>query len=277
MTHTRRTALAGLAIGLALTASACGGGSAVSNSAAPSGAVSSASARTTGDAFAPGSAVDAASVKQMFSAAMSSATTVHVEMRMTGQVAMSGSGDMDMAAKPLKAALHLASSSLGGDITMLMVDNHMYLKSKTFGDKYVGVAIDDKNSPLARMGLDSLDPTAMFDRFGDAVTGGTYVGKETIDGTETDHYRMTVDTEALASAMPSAAAGATGSMPTSETIDVWFDQDGRYKQMSTAVGGEKVTESFSEWGEPVTVTAPPAGQVKDMTSLMNGATGKSAQ
>ena len=81
---------------------------------------------------------------------------------------MSGSGDMDMAAKPLKASLRLASSSLGGDITMLVVDNAMYMKSKVFGAKYMKVSTGDKNSPLAQMGLDSLDPTAMFDRFDDA-------------------------------------------------------------------------------------------------------------
>ena len=118
---------------------------------------------------------------------------------------------------------------------------------------------------------------AVFDRFDDAVTGGTYVGKETIDGTATDHYKLTVDTKAIASAVPSAAAGAVGSIPASETIDVWFDGDGRYKQMSTEVGGETVTESFSQWGEPVQVTAPPAGQVQDMTSLMNGQLGKAGQ
>ena len=282
MTHRRRTALAAVGVvGLALTASACGGGASADNGAAPTGAGSSASADSSapagGDAFAPGSTVDAASVKQMFGDAMSSASTVHVDMRMSGQISMSGSGDMDMAAKPLKASLRLASSSLGGDITMLVVDNAMYMKSKVFGAKYMKVSTGDKNSPLAQMGLDSLDPTAMFDRFDDAVTGGTYVGKETIDGTATDHYKLTVDTKALASAVPSTAAGAAGSLPASETIDVWFDGDGRYKQMSTEVGGETVTESFSQWGEPVQVTAPPAGQVQDMTSLMNGQLGKAGQ
>jgi len=269
MRHRRRTALAALAVvGLALTASGCGGGSHADGAAAPSSAA---------NALDPGSKVDAASVKQMFGDAMAKATTVHVEMRMTGQVAMSGSGDMDMAAKPVKASLRLASSTLGGDIAMVMVDNAMYLKSKVFGATYMKVSMGDKSSPLAQMGLDSLDPTAMFDRFDDAVTGGTYLGKETVAGTPTDHYRLTVDTTALATALPSAAAGAAGSIPKTETIDVWFDGDGRYRQLATEVAGEQVTESFSKWGEPVQVAAPPASQVRDLTSLMSGQTGKTGQ
>ncbi len=183
---------------------------------------------------------------------------------------MSGSGDMDMAAKPLEASLHLTSSTLGGDLTMLMVDNAMYMKSAMFGAKYVKVSMDDKNSPIGQMGLDSLDPSAMFDRFSDAVSGGTYVGKETVDGSQTDHYRFTIDGKALASAVPSAAAGAAGSIPKTESMDVWFDGDGRYRKMAMKVGAESVTETFSDWGTPVSVKAPPAGEVQDMTKLMNG-------
>jgi hypothetical protein len=121
------------------------------------------------------------------------------------------------------------------------------------------------------MGLGSLDPSAMFDRFSDAITGGTYVGKETVDGTQTDHYRLTVDARAVASALPSQAAGAASAIPATETMDVWFDGDGRYKQMTMKVGGETVSESFTKWGEPVDISAPPASQVQDLDKLMGGA------
>jgi hypothetical protein len=45
--------------------------------------------------------------------------------------------------------------------------------------------------------------------------------------------------------------------------------------MRMDVGGEKVTETFSRWGEPVAVKAPPAGQVQDMGSALSGRGGSS--
>lgn len=264
----RRTALAAAAVAaLALTAG-CGGSS---NDAGGSGGNSSHSSTGAANAFAPGAHVDAATVKKMFTDALASATTVHVQMRMTGQIAMSGSGAMDMKAKPMAADLQLTSSSLGnGTIRMIMVDNAMYLHMAALGDKYLKVSLDDPNSPLSKMGLGSLDPSALFDRFADAVGGGTYVGKETVAGTPTDHYRFSLDTRAIASAMPSLPSSVGSQLPATENVDVWFDADGRYKQMRMVTGGETVTETFSDWGKPVTVTAPPAKDTQDMTSLLGG-------
>ena len=59
-------------------------------------------------------------------------------------------------------------------------------------------------------------------------------------------------------------------------MDVWFDEDGRYHTMAMKLGDETVTETFSEWGEPVDVEAPPAAQVQDMSGLMSGGAGKTA-
>lgn len=273
----RRTALAGLAVAaLGLTA-ACGSSSGGNDTGAASASAGSTSSTAASDgaanAPAPGSTVDNASIKKMFTDATNAATTVHVEMKMGGQIAMSGGGDMDMKSRPVKADLRLTSSSLGGGaIQMLMVDNAAYLKTAQLGDKYLKVSLAGKNSALGQMGLSSLDPSAMFDRFSHAISSGTYVGKETVDGTATDHYRFTVDAKAIASAMPSVSAQATA-VPDTETVDVWFDGDGRYKQMKTVVGSETVSESFSDWGKPVTVKAPPASQVQDMTSAAGGMLG----
>lgn len=285
---TRRTASIGIAAAALALTSACGGSSGSSSAGGSTGASAAASsgastgASTGGNHFAPGSSVDAASVRQMFSSAMASASTVHVTMKMTGSIAMSGSGDMDLKSKPLEASLKLSSSQLGATgsstVQMLMVDNAMYLQMAALGDKYVKMSLTDKNSPLASMGLDSLDPAALFDKFGDAIDGGTYVGKETVDGTPTDHYKFTIDTSAVASAFPSLASAAASAMPASETVDVWFDSDGRYKQMKMNASGENVTEVFSDWGKKVSVTAPPASKVTDMSSLgsaLSGATGGS--
>jgi hypothetical protein len=274
--RTRRTASIGVAVAALALTSACGGGSSSHSStgATPSaGSTVSASASTPagGDHLAPGASVDAASMRRMFTDALAAASTVHVSMTMTGGISMSGSGDLDLKSRPLKASLKLTSpqlSATGGETArMLLVDNAMYLQLAALGDKYVKASLDDKTSPLASLGLDSLDPGALFDRFGDAIAGGTYVGKDTVEGTATDHYRFTIDGARLASALPSLPSAAATALPAKETVDVWFDGAGRYRQMKIDTGGESVTEVFSDWGKKVSITAPPASKVTDMSGL----------
>jgi hypothetical protein len=71
----------------------------------------------------------------------------------------------------------------------------------------------------------------------------------------------------VASALPSLPSAAASALPADESLDVWFDGDGRYKQMRMDAAGEKVTEVFSDWGKKVSISAPPAGQVTDLGSL----------
>jgi hypothetical protein len=258
MTQRGRTALAAIAattLGLAL--SACGGSGSGDHSQAP-GSTGAGASSTAGDAFAPGSKVDVATARQMITDGFGGDGTVHMGVTMTGQVQASGTGDMDFKAKPAKGSFTLSSSTLGGgSIAMLMVDDAMYLKAQQFGPKYLKVSMAGKNNLASRAGLGSLDPTAMFDSLADRVAGGTYVGKESLDGASTDHYTFSLD----------KAAGSPA------TMQAWFDSDGRYRQIRAVSGGNTVTETFSDWGEPVTVTAPPAAQVKDMTQMLKGALG----
>lgn len=273
----RRTALAGLAVAALTLTAACGGGSgagakgagASASSAASEAPGSAPSSAPSSAATAPsaGATLDAAAVKRLFGTAMGAATTVHLTMSVTGSMEMSGSGDMDMKARPMKADLTLRSPALGGhDARLLMVDDAMFLKVAQLGDKYVKIPLTGASSPLAQLGLDSLDPTKMFDRFGSAITSGVYVGKDTVAGQPADHYRLSVDAKAVASALPSLAPEASA-VPATETVDLWVDGQGRYERMRMDVGPETVSETFSHWGEPVTVKAPPARDVRDLGAL----------
>ena len=91
------------------------------------------------------------------------------------------------------------------------------------------------------------------------------VGTETIDGVNTTHYLVTiVDDEAA-------------------PFDVWIDDEGLLRQIITSQSqaddetGESVqvefTIRFFDYGEPVTIEAPPEDKVVDgssMTSLLGG-------
>jgi hypothetical protein len=110
------------------------------------------------------------------------------------------------------------------------------------------------------------------------------VGTETVDGAQADHYAGTVDP---ATAFDSSAAAKNltpdqiaqlkslmkSSGVTSETIDVWVATSDNLPirvavSSSTSKGAFKVDMHMSDWGKPVSVSAPPADQVTDISSMM---------
>jgi hypothetical protein len=117
------------------------------------------------------------------------------------------------------------------------------------------------------------------------------VGSETVDGVQADHYSGTVD-PATAFDGSEAAKNLTADQitqlkalmkaggVTTETIDLWVASDGLPVRVSvnsnSSEGAVKVDMHLSDWGKPVSITAPPADQVGDMSSLLGGILGASS-
>jgi len=118
-----------------------------------------------------------------------------------------------------------------------------------------------------------------------AVSGDVQpVGPETVRGEATTRYRATIDPERVVGQLPEAlrpAVTATERLP----IDLWIDAQGRLRKLvlvaasdlappaggspTTAVGeGATVTLELFDFGVPVEVEAPPAGQVADVGGLL---------
>jgi LppX_LprAFG lipoprotein len=82
------------------------------------------------------------------------------------------------------------------------------------------------------------------------------VGEETIDGVTTTHYH-------------GVARGEHG------TFDVWIgNDDGYVRRVRAGANGNKgngeVVVTLSDFGKPVSVTAPPASETADAAALMSG-------
>ena len=105
------------------------------------------------------------------------------------------------------------------------------------------------------------------------------VGTDTIDGVETTHYQAVVDIANAAKLPPAQRRalrqylkGMHGRAP----VDVWIDADGHVRRESTNFdygtglqhAQTSVTMNFSDFGAPVDVTVPAAGDVTDITSLV---------
>jgi hypothetical protein len=114
------------------------------------------------------------------------------------------------------------------------------------------------------------------------------VGPATVDGRQTEHYSGTVDPQTAFTAN-GGTNGLTAAQVqllengfktagiTAEQIDVWVGSSGlpvEVKTGSTTKAGAVSTDmTFSNWGAPVTLTAPPADQTENLTSLLGGSKG----
>jgi hypothetical protein len=96
-----------------------------------------------------------------------------------------------------------------------------------------------------------------------AAKSVTTKGSEKIDGTSTTHYRFVVDAAKLPDSFPgrSDLAGTLKDKPT----DLWLDGQGRPVQVTRGFvllgSAVDVTIKAQDFDKPVTITAPPAGDV----------------
>jgi len=263
----RRALATAAATAVLLALAGCGDddSSTAKSSSSASSASSSASDEPSSTASATGSAgageeISPEDFAGVLKDALDEATTAHVAMELGG-AAGTAEGDTDYTKSPPEIAMTMTLAQLGGDVEVRMVAGTMYMKSATFGDKWVSVPLDDPSSPLGSMG-DLFDVTKTLEGFANAVTSATR-GTEDVDGESLDHYTATVDTQKLLASMPELSAAA-GTLPKTVTQEWWFDEDGLIRKFSGDFGGTSTAMTFSDWGEDVSIEAPPADQVTTM-------------
>jgi LppX_LprAFG lipoprotein len=124
------------------------------------------------------------------------------------------------------------------------------------------------------------DPTQGLDLLAGLSDNAQATGTETVDGVTTTKYRGTITTAALTKNLPKAqVAEATALMGSQQSIPVtvWVDDQNRARRMDLtfrlAQQGTQMTMNasytFSKFGEPVSITPPPASQVGDNPTLTN--------
>ena len=208
--------------------------------------------------------------------AQTSAETAHMQATIEAQgQKMAMSGDMQMATKSAKDAafdMSMTGAALGGEARFILVDRVIYLKMPGLSqtDKYVKIDIGDESNPIAKMFdqmLGQLDPSKTFRAF-DAITRLQDRGTQEIDGVETTHYTVEVDTQKALEAQGMAGQVPTGQLPKTLTYDVWVDGQHLVRRLRMNIQGSAVDMSLSRWGEPVNIQAPPAGQITSMRELM---------
>ena len=245
-------------------------------------AASFALALTAGCGGSGGSEDSAALTKANFGRSVTQALTKAQTAHMEGAVSAAGqnitmSGDMQMARKDVAFDLSMRGAALGGGGRIIVLDDIIYLKLSAIArtDKFIKVDVSDPSDPMAQMFsqmMGQLDPSKTFDVF-DQVTRLQQRGTQEIDGVETTHYVVTVDTKAVLQAQGMGTQMTPGQMPKTIQYDVWVDADNLVRKLSMDLQGNTVDMTLSRWGEPVEISAPPPSQVTDVGQLMGQTSG----
>lgn len=271
----RRIAAVLLMTPLVLTA--CGGNSGSGSSpsatapASTSAASSSSSSSESASASASssdvtGEAVDKNTFVADLTRGMESVTTYKTATvtEVSGQK-MQGVGEVDMSDKA-NPKMHLKMTTPMGDTDMILIGTTSYLKMAALGPKYV------KSPKPANASLGG-DVAKQLSESKDAMKSVTLVGEEQVSGTATKRYRIVLDATAAlkmagggASIPPAAAAGLKDVQ-----YDVWVDGENRTRKFDMEMGmsGQtmKVSGTMSDFGTPVSISAPPADQVTDTPAV----------
>ncbi len=271
-----------LAAGVGATIALAGCSTTVTGSAAPQGAAAQAGASQ--QAGTVSTVTDLGAAVQHTASARNS---VHVAMSMAipEAGAITASGVLRYGSAGVAEQLSMTLPGAGA-IEIVLLDGSIYEKlpsgvGSTLGtDKpWIKIDLTGPGSPLAgSLGSsatlsDQADPTQLLQQIAKAGTI-TRTTHETVNGTATTHYAITVDVAKLVATMSGndqekqalSELGVT-SMP----FDIWVDSNNLpvrimsktayANPLTNESAAVTVTINYSGWGQPVTIQAPPADQV----------------
>lgn len=276
MSHLSRRLGAATLAGSLLLLGACGGGGTqdAGGAASPSSPATSSSPDASGGPGASSSPTAAdlpkLSADEFYQAvydAQQKAGSYHFTLTSaTPQGGLTGQGDVDSTAD--RPAVRTMIKNPSGTIESIVVDGLLYIKAAALHTKKPWLKIDpsDKSGFGALAGQlgASSDPakilTALKDPKSFEVTG-----EQDVDGVATTHYVITVGSKKVFAALglPKQLMAAA-QLPDTFGYQMWVDADNlpRKTEQTLEISSQKVTTSitFSAYGEPVTVQAPPPGQ-----------------
>ncbi|MFF7990059.1 hypothetical protein ACFZDG_09745 [Kitasatospora xanthocidica] len=315
MAGTRKTAVAVVLAAVALTATACNDSGGDGKNAAPAAPTTAAAAPTTAAApsSATSSAastptkVNPASFLEQVTQKTGAAKSAKIdEVIAIGQITMKGKGavswadglqgniTMDLSDSPLGKVLAPVTGGttapyrytkdsmymrLGGDAVQALGGRHWLHYSKADMAKASGGSTDQLKSADPVQGVRTLIASGKV----------TEVGQETVNGKPATHYTGELSANDIAGAtgtgltqeqLDQVKENLTAAGITSETIDVWVDADKlvvkRTEKADTKVGTMNATVTYSDYGTPVTTTAPDPSdtvELSELAALDKGTTG----
>ncbi|TVT25223.1 hypothetical protein LWP59_12320 [Amycolatopsis acidiphila] len=231
-------------------------------------------------------------------------TTMSTQLGMGGQsLPITASGVVDFTGKAAQLTETLPANA--GTMETRFVNGMVYLQLPgQLGAQLAGgkpwvsldlnkIAQQQYGASLSELqGSMPSDPTDALGYLRGASDQVREIGPDTVDGAPTKHYDVTIDLDKATAGRPAQAQQATQKLEQqlgTHTLpaQVWIDDQGRLRKImlderatppstagSTATPGPvsvSLTETFSDFGTPVNVTAPPADQTADITDKLGAA------
>lgn len=228
-----------------------------------------------------GSATDLSSshgaslTKQSFAASVTAATSQAQSVHMTGSFSVQGqqvtmSADESLGGTSINDAAAAMTVDIAGmgSVEVRLVAGVAYINAGKLGlpgtstKPWMKVDLSDTSNPLgaAFAKMAAMNPARLMQAF-KSISTLTEVGTETVDGIQSTHYKVTVDTAKVGDLLGMPQGAAAGSLPKSVSYDVWVDGTNRPVQVTMNNAMFTVDLHFSRWGQAVHVVAPPASQV----------------
>lgn len=274
----RRLGAASLLTTLVLTSAACGGedDSTATDSSSSSETSSSSDEPAADETEESSGDLEELSADEFYPAVMAA-------MQEAGSMGFSVSTSGGAAASEISGVMEYAddgiamqASSTGAQaMEIVMLDKVLYISGAGLpladGKKWISVDMNDPNSLFGQLGK-ATDPTFMFKAM-ESPKSFELVGTEEVDGVETNHYNVVMETASYADAMD-LPAEVSKLMPKEFGMDMWVDADNRPRkfyqelELPDMTGSGKPTKSTTEgtyydFGTDVEVEAPPADEVSD--------------
>src|SRR5579884_193431 len=217
-----------------------------------------------------------------------------LNMQVAGKpLSLTGSGTADDRANTMRMTMNLQSllpslfAQNGSTADLVLANDVMYVRITFLSGKLPSgktwMKLELSSLAQASGGIGSLGQTDPQQYLQQLLASSTTqkVGTDTIQGEQMTHYTTTVDPAAKLGSVPAAQRAEVRQALTrlgmrSLPVDVWVDSRGLLRRLTVSVDVGKapqgasmtMTLDFRDFGTPVDITAPPADQVFDATSLV---------
>jgi hypothetical protein len=202
---------------------------------------------------------------EIVSRAEREARSVAMDMRIGGpgddQMHMAGHVRQGTTTSNIAMKLKVTGSVFPVPLSVIVVDEVMYLQMGDLtDDKYVKYDLRDGSSSMGDLlaGV-QLDPTAQLRGFRGAIEGFDVDGSEQLDGVDTAHYRVTVDTAVFLDNLETTSDelfGAGVEPPEQLTYDFWVGADRLPRRISVTMADVTTRMDMRAWGRPIDIEAP---------------------
>ncbi|GGL32114.1 hypothetical protein H9L10_10105 [Phycicoccus endophyticus] len=261
----KRTIVSAVAVAGALALGACG-----STATETAGEASTSAAAPAAAGGSVGDTVTLADLAASMSAAVKDKGSAHVQVEVPDQGAMEADVDYSGDAP----AMSMSTTQSGESVQVLYVDKVLYLSSDSMsevaqGKKWLKIVPDGEDmmsqmmgSTLEQMESSMGNPADQLGALQDTPATVTDVDGDSVTYTVTlTKAQLKKQLQSKAETIPGLSEDSIEQLPDGVSYELTVDGESLPTALSMDVGGQTMTMTYSKWGEPVEVSAPPAAEV----------------